>query len=344
MSRTHRPSRGDPRRGTRLRLRRRRQDASLVEPGRHPHHGPARPERGPEQLRVGPHLRAAGHARQGPEDRALPRHLVEGREPDRHAVQAAPGRQVPRRHALHRRRRGVLHRARARPDLQLLAVHAGHHRRAEGGRADRRDHHEGPQPGAPAAAHRGAHDEQGVGDQAQRAQAPGLQEQGGDLRLPQRQRHRPLRAEEPRGRREDGARPQLQLVGEDGGQRERDRLPAHQAGRHAAGRPPLRRGRLRPRPAPAGHPAPEEGPEDQGGRGQREPHHLLRLRPVARRTAVRVGEGQEPLQGPARAPGLPARHRRERAEDPGDARARRRPPPSCSPRRSTATTRRSTRW
>ena len=33
---------------------------------------------------VGPRLRAAGHARQGPEDRALPRDLVEGREPDRH--------------------------------------------------------------------------------------------------------------------------------------------------------------------------------------------------------------------------------------------------------------------
>ncbi len=147
--RLHRPSRGRAVRRPCVRGRRRRQDPALVQPGRHPHHGPALPERGPEQLGLRPHLRAARHARQGPENRALPRHLLEGREPHGHAVQAAPGHPVPRRHALHRRRRGVLRRARAGPDLQLLALHAGHHGGEEGRRHDRRDPDQGPQPRAP---------------------------------------------------------------------------------------------------------------------------------------------------------------------------------------------------
>ncbi len=116
----------------------------------------------------------------------------------------------------------------------------------EGGRsADGGHRHRRARADADPAAHRSAHHEQGMVDQAQRHQAAGLQGQGRDLRLAQRQRHRPLHPEEPRGRREDGGGEELQLVGQARRQRRRDRLPADQVRRHAAGRAALRRDRLR---------------------------------------------------------------------------------------------------
>ena len=95
-------------------------------------------------------------------------------------------------------------------------------------------------------------------------------------------------------------------------------------------------------PPPQDIPRLQAGREDQGRRGQREPHHLLRHGPVPRRAAVLEREGQEPVQGQARARGLPARDRHRRDQDAGDARPlgpdRRR----CSRRRSTAIRRSST--
>ena len=99
--------------------------------------------------------------------------------------------------------------------------------------------------------------------------------------------------------------PEPELVGQARGQRGRDRLHAHQVRQHAPGRAPLGRDRLRARSPAAGHPAPEGEPGHQGPRGHGEPHHLPRHGPVPRRAALLEREGQEPVQGPARAPGLP---------------------------------------
>ena len=272
----------------------------------------------------------------------MPRRVLAAGEPHDDALQAAPERALPRRHAVHRRRRRLHVPARALRHLELQALPRGREGSEEGRRPHRRHHHRRAGAGAHPAAHRSAHHEQGVVHEAQRAEAPGLQEQGRDLRLAQRQRHRPLHPAEPRGRREDGRGAQLQLVGQARGQRGRDRLPADQAGFHAPRGPPHRRDRLRARSAAAGHRPAQAGSEDQGGRGQREPHHLPRHGPVARRAPLLEREGQEPLQGQARARGLPAGDRRERHQDAGDARARRSRRRSCTRPRSTAIRRTST--
>ena len=111
---------------------------------------------------------------------------------------------------------------------------------------------------------------------------------------------------------------QPELVGQGGGQRHRDRLPADQAGQHARGRAAVGRGRPRARPADAGHSAAAPEQRDQDRRRYRDADDLLRLRPVARRVAVHERQGQEPVQGQARPPGdVPGdRHR-------GDPHARR---------------------
>ena len=78
-------------------------------------------------------------------------------------------------------------------------------------------------------------------------------------------------------------------------------------------------GRDRPhqRPAAAGRAAPEAEHEHQGARGHREPHHLHRHGPAARRAAVLQRQGQEPVQGQARAAGAVSgdRHRGDADDD-----------------------------
>ena len=60
-------------------------------------------------------------------------------------------------------------------------------------------------------------------------------------------------------------------------------------------------------PPPQDIPRLKQDAQPEGPRGHGEPHHLPRHGPVSRRAPLLEREGQEPVQGPARAPGLPAR-------------------------------------
>ena len=123
---------------------------------------------------------------------------------------------------------------------------------------------------------------------------------------------------------EDDPQEEPRLVGHRGralrGQRGRDRLPAHQVGRHAHGRARLRRDRFRARPAAAGRRAAEVQPAGEDRRGAGEPRHLPRHGADARRAQVLEREGEEPAAGPARAPGALRGHRRRGHPLAGDAR------------------------
>ena len=141
-----------------------------------------------------------------------------------------------------------------------------------------------------------------------------LQEQGRELRLAQRQRHRPVHAREPRAGHQDGLQAQPELVGQGRRQRAGDRLHADRQRRDAAGRAGLRRDRLRPRPGAARRRAAAQHAGREGDRRAREPDRLHRHGPGPRRAALQQREGQEPVQGRARAQGaLPGdRHRDDR--------------------------------
>jgi hypothetical protein len=84
------------------------------------------------------------------------------------------------------------------------------------------------EPGAAAPDDRAAHDGPRLGREEQVGRAQGHQDQGRELRPPQRQWHRPVHAQELGAGRQAGARAQPQLVGKDGQQRDRDRLHADQ--------------------------------------------------------------------------------------------------------------------
>ena len=131
-----------------------REDLALGQPGRLPHHGPARAEREPQQHRVGVDLRAAAQlqreVRTGP---VACDELVARRQPAVE-VQPAQGSEVPRRHAVHRRRRGLHHRTRDGADVELPRLHDGHPGRAQDRRPHRPDLHDRAEPGAAAAADR----------------------------------------------------------------------------------------------------------------------------------------------------------------------------------------------
>ena len=121
------------------------------------------------------------------------------------ALRPAQGRPVPRRLAADRRRRRVLVRARA----EALVEHEDLRPGREGGEEDRREHdrhhHRRPEPGAAARPGRRQDHEQGVVDEEQLGQPAELRAEGGELRRPQHQRHRPVHAEVARSRREDRA-------------------------------------------------------------------------------------------------------------------------------------------
>ena len=149
---------------------------------------------------------------------------------------------------------------------------------------------------------------------------------GGDVHGAERDGHRAVHARLARARREERLQEEPQLVGAQGEgllrrQRRRHRLHAGEDREHAHGGAARGQPRLRPRPAGAGHREAEAGQEHQGLRGPREPRHLPRHRPEPRRAAVLEREGQEPVQGQARAPGLLPGDRRERDQQGGDARA-----------------------
>ena len=149
------------------------------------------------------------------------------RRPDHLGVQAAPGREIPRRRGLHRRRRGVLLSARARADLRLQGLS----RLREGDREGRRPHgaaqDQRPEPAGGRQPHLRLHHEQEVGGGEQRHQAAGLQEPGREFRGAQRQRHRPVRARLARAGREDRGEAQRGLLGP-----RRSPARGHRAGAH----------------------------------------------------------------------------------------------------------------
>ena len=90
--------------------------------------GPALPQPVAEQLGAQPHLRAPGRPGRAPAPDAGARRIVEGDRRHHLGVQAAPQRQVPRRLAVHRRRRAVQLRARAErrgQPVELRHLHQG---------------------------------------------------------------------------------------------------------------------------------------------------------------------------------------------------------------------------
>ena len=128
--------------------RRRRQDAALGRPRRPADDGPALAEREPHQQHQQAGLRVPGAAatRTSTSSRPRRRSWTAG-QPDDLALQAAAGRQVPRRHAVHRRRRRVL-RSSARASRHLADSRLRQRRRhaEEDRRPDGRVHHQRAEP------------------------------------------------------------------------------------------------------------------------------------------------------------------------------------------------------
>ena len=121
--------------------RRRRQDLALGGSRRHEHHRSAFAERESHQQYQFARLRHAGPARQGPEARAGARRVVAAGQSDDLALQAASGRQVPRRHAVHGRRRRLQLRACALRQFAIARVCQRFGDAEEDRRPDGRVHH-----------------------------------------------------------------------------------------------------------------------------------------------------------------------------------------------------------
>ena len=197
------------------------------------------------------------------------RDVVEGRSRPTPGSSSCARREVPRRHAVHRRRRGVLVSARSRrPRTSSLLSPASRSAKVDDLTVDIITN--GPAPSCPTTLTNILHHEQGVGGEAQRHQAAGLQEQGRDLRGAQRQRHRPFMLES----REPDVKTVLKRNPNWWGQarsrrHHRDGLHADQAARDAHGRAALGRDRLRARPAAAGHRAAQADAPSSRSRGHR---------------------------------------------------------------------------
>ncbi len=161
---------------------------------------------------------SAAHPRQEAGPRARPRRIVDAGQSDHVALQAAPRRQVPRRHAVHRRRRRVQLRARARRHVAAARVRQRLGHPEEDRRPHRRVHDQRAQPDRARAHRDDQHHEQGMVREEPRDQAAELHAEGGDDHRAPGQRHRPLFAEVARARRQDGAGQESQLVGHQGRQ------------------------------------------------------------------------------------------------------------------------------
>ncbi len=147
------------------------------------------------------------------EPAARARRIVDQGQSDDVALQAAARRQVPRRHAVHRRRRRVQLRARALRHVAAarLRQRVGHPE--EDRRPDGRVHDQRPQSDRARAHRDDQHHEQGVVREEPRDEAAELHAEGGhDHRAPG-ERHRAVHAEDARARREDGARQESRTGG-----------------------------------------------------------------------------------------------------------------------------------
>ena len=136
----------------------------------------------------------------------------------------------------------------------------------------------------------------------------------------QGQRHRSLHDRQPRARREDRVQAEPQLVGQEGAQPRRGDLPDHQVGRHARGGAAVGRHRHDGPGAGPGHRARQEQPQCDGADRSRDQDHLPQHGFHARRAALLQRQGQEPLQGRARAQGLLPGDRHRGDPQQGDAR------------------------
>ena len=175
-----------------------------------PHPRSARAERVADPQPAAPALRAADRARSHRQDAADARPILadQGGRSDGVGVQAAPGREVPQRQRLQCRRRCVLPRARPAADLRHEGP-AHLHRHSEQGRRPHGAHQDqGAKSAAAQLPDQSLHDGQGVGRGQQHGHRPELQGEEGQLRRPQRQRHRALRVGVARAGRQDGAQAQ----------------------------------------------------------------------------------------------------------------------------------------
>ena len=262
-------------------------------------------EREPHQPLLAGRARHARHARQQPEAGARAGDLVAAGEPHHLALHPAPGREVPRRHAVHRRRRDLHLGARLAPDLAVAPVCDPGRQAPQDRRLHRRVRAGQAEPGDARARDDHLRDEQGLGDEEQGRSAAGLQGQGGDVRVAQRQRHGTLDPRIARAGHPHRAEAQRRLVGRQGRarawKRDRSDLHAGERRRDADGGAAVRGSGLRTRSAAAGPPADGGRQDHQGPPRPGEPGRLLRLRPEPRRTAVLQRQGQEPVQGRARA-------------------------------------------
>ena len=241
---------------------RRREDPSLVEPGRLPHRRPDGAERAAHQLDQRPRLRMPRDARQ------------EARDPAR-ARRRAGSRPSPTMWIFNLRKGVKFHdgspftaddvvfsiKRLQGPTSNFRVYGNAVGDAAQDRRLHRRVHHAGAQPGdARDARQQPLHDEQELVREEQRREDAGLHQQGGEP-TPSRNAMGTgpyiLVSREPG--REERLQEEPQLVGTQGEQgllrrqRRRDRLHADQVRGHAHGGAPLRRPRLHPRPAGAGH-------------------------------------------------------------------------------------------
>ena len=186
---------------------------------RRPDPGSALAEPCDDQCDPDAHLRRPDPLRQGLQGRAVAGHQLAADRADPVALQPAQGRELPRRRAIHRRRRRVL----VRPHPPAAGHDADLCQRHQGSEEDRRPHRR-PHPRRTAADpaaqhHRLPHHEPLLGGQEQVRQRPGLQGPRGHLRVAQHQRHRSVHHQRLVARPADRDVRQPQVVGQEGRQR-----------------------------------------------------------------------------------------------------------------------------
>ena len=197
--------------GARPRRERRDRRARPGNPHRHGRRrdvdGPALRQPLPEQQHRRARLREADHPRLRLAPHPGRRRVVEGGHADDVGIQAAQGRQVPRRLGLHRRGRGVLDRARRQDPRFARAVHDLHE--GDQGGPDRRPAHDPlrHRDARPAAPERHQHDLHRLEEDRDRGDDRRLQLRQGD------ERHRPVQVRVVQARRPRRAGAQRRLLG-----------------------------------------------------------------------------------------------------------------------------------
>ena len=196
---------------------------------------------------------------------------------------------------------------RARADTSQLRVYAtasGMPRKVDDLTVDFDDHR--PEPDRARARRQHQHHEQGVVREEPRGEAAELHAEGGHdhgARTPTAPGPYALKSREPDVKTVLTKNPNWWGI-KDGrfeGNVDERRLHADRLRRDARRRAHLRRSRPRQRPAAAGRAAPDADARDQGARRHREPHRVHRHGPGPRRAPVLERQGQEPVQGQARA-------------------------------------------